>query len=115
MVFTCTECNTLTSLEVGFVVKNFACPNCKTLFSIDDNNQFRLQQKFSYQETLSVLTVGQKGILENTEYTITGILTKRVFAEYFWIEYILTSSSNEFIYLSQADGHWILLKEIKEK
>lgn len=115
MEVSCFNCNTKTNLEVGFEVKNFVCPKCHSLYEADKNGEPRLQRKFNYTTDFIGLEIGQKGILEKVEYTVVGILTKKVYEKFYWNEYVLVDNSNNFVYLSESDGHWIFLTEINEK
>lgn len=115
MDVSCYQCNTITILEIGFEAKNFVCPNCQSLYLLDSNKEFRRQRSFNHKIAHVGLQIGQKGILKGVEYTVTGILTKKVYGAYYWNEYILNDNANNFVYLSESDGHWIFLKEITDK
>ncbi|MGH2664566.1 DUF4178 domain-containing protein [Flavobacterium sp.] len=110
----CFQCNVTTDLEINFEVKNFVCPNCQNLY-IAAEDGLRSQRKFNYKEEHIGLQIGQKGNLKGEEYTVTGLLIKKTYGSYYWTEYILQGTSGNFIYLSEATGHWILLKDIEEK
>lgn len=115
MEVSCYQCNTVTTVEVGFEVKNFVCPNCQSVYILDINKALRRERSFNHKIPHVGLQIGQKGILKGIEYTVTGILTKKVYGAYYWNEYILNDKSNHFVYLSESDGHWIFLKEIEDK
>jgi len=114
MQITCYQCDTKTNLDVGFEVKNFVCPNCHSLF-LEMDGKFRFDRKFEYKPDDIGLHAGQKGTLKGIEYTITGILTKQAYGSYYWAEYILIDAQGQFVFLSLADGHWILLHEVEDK
>ncbi|TGD57643.1 DUF4178 domain-containing protein [Flavobacterium humi] len=114
MKISCSECNVATDLEIRFDVASFACPNCQSLYTISPEGM-RLHTKFKYQPEDTGLAIGQKGILRKEEYTVTGSLVKKTYGKYYWREYILQNASGDFVYLSEADGHWILLTDIEEK
>lgn len=110
----CFQCNVTTDLNVHFEVKNFVCPNCQNLYTASEDG-LRLQRKFKHKQEHVGLKVGQKGKLKDEEYTVTGILIKKAYGSYYWSEYILESPTGNFMYLSESDGHWILLQEIEDK
>jgi hypothetical protein len=110
----CYHCDTVTTLDINFEVKNFVCPSCQSLYH-SDNGELRLASKFNDKNAHVGLKLGEKGILKGLEYTITGFLTKKAYGSYYWKEYILQDKSGGFVYLSEADGHWILLKEVEDK
>ncbi|OAE94201.1 hypothetical protein FPG92_12125 [Flavobacterium psychrophilum] len=56
--------------------------------------------------------IGNSAIFDNQEYTVTGILIKTT-SGYEWKEYVLINKKGEFMYLSESEGHWIILHEIE--
>jgi hypothetical protein len=115
MDVSCYQCNTVTTIEIGFEVKNFVCPNCQSVYISDASKELRRERAFNHKIPHVGLQIGQKGILKGIEYIVTGILTKKVYGAYYWNEYVLTDKLNKFVYLSESDGHWIFLKEIEDK
>src|SRR6478609_603230 len=115
----CFNCNTTTDLEINFDLVEFVCPSCKTIYKyIDGELKFsdRLDA-FTYKNQFSTpvnqLSLGQTATLKSGQYTITGILIKRAYGSFDWAEYILQNKEGDFLYLSEAAGHWILLEEIE--
>ena len=112
MEVTCQKCNVVTNVEVGFELQSFACPNCQALY-LYEKGQMKFDRKFDYLDDLNGMKVGMKGILKGTEYTIIGILVKKVYGGFYWREYTLADKAGKYIYLSEADGHWIILEEVE--
>jgi len=114
MKIQCPNCNETTELTFEVDWKNFACPNCQTLYSKDQNGdpkQLKLLPKTT--STLS-LYVGQQGVLEGTLWEVGAICIKNPVGEPFgWREYTLYTAKGEVCFLSEYDGHWILAKEIE--
>jgi hypothetical protein len=109
MEVTCTNCNHTTQLDLNFDVKIYACTNCVYVYQERDGLRFKDQLRpFTFSDQLQV---GQVGVFNNTDYTIMGILVKEN-EGFEWTEYILQGKEN-FLYLSEADGHWIILEEIE--
>ena len=108
MEVNCVNCNQTTKIELNFEVNIFACPHCVYVYQERDGlrvkNQFR---PYSFYEKLEV---GHEGVFNNENYIITGILIKEN-EGFEWAEYILQGKDN-YLYLSEADGHWIILEEI---
>ena len=108
MEVNCVNCNQTTKIELNFEVNIFACPHCVYVYQERDGlrvkNQFR---PYSFYEKLEV---GHEGVFNNENYIITGILIKEI-EGFEWAEYILQGKDN-YLYLSEADGHWIILEEI---
>jgi hypothetical protein len=113
MQITCSKCKVTTTASVDLEVLEFACPNCKTLFR--KNNEGNLIKQFEYApKHKATLYVGQKGKLQGKEYFVTGVIVKKIQPKYYWREYILTAADGTKRFLSETDGHWILLEEITD-
>lgn len=111
MTVTCNNCNTTTTLEVHFEVSTFACPNCTSVYRNTREAGLKFYKKreaYSFDEKFDL---GQTASFNNSEYKITGILIKEN-KGFEWAEYILEGKQNDYIYLSEAAGHWIILNEI---
>jgi hypothetical protein len=112
----CYDCDTVTELEVGFEVVNFVCPNCHSLYLADNEGLLRLRSKYKPEVVNDfIFKIGDKGILKGIEYVVTGAVIKKISGGYHWAEYILKNDANEFVYLSESDGHWIFLTEMEEE
>jgi hypothetical protein len=59
-----------------------------------------------------LLEIGQKGIIDNTEYTVTGIIIRKYGTSIFWREYYLKDTKGKDAFLSESDGHWTFLHTI---
>lgn len=114
MKVTCYQCDTATDIDVNFEVVQFVCPGCKSVYLSNKEGDFVFRKQYSYRREYDGLKVGQKGTLKNVEYTITGIIVKNIPENFFWTEYILTDAAGNFRYLSEANGHWILLEETED-
>lgn len=114
MEIACFNCNTKTDLTVQMELVDFVCPNCGTIYQKDSDGELKIFDKLKLrQKSLYGLKLGQKGILKGEVYTITALLIKSVGGRFHWTEYILQNLKGEFLYLSECDGHWILLEEIE--
>lgn len=111
MTVPCYNCNTTTTLEVHFEVTTFACPNCSFVYRNTRDVGLKFHNKrdsYSFDEKFDL---GQTASFNNSEYKITGILIKKN-KGFEWTEYILEGILNDYIYLSESAGHWIILNEI---
>lgn len=111
MSFSCFYCNTVTDLQVYFEPSTFACPSCKRIYYKTEGD-YKFKNKFNHVYDHEGLKLGAKASVKGKEYTLSGIVLKKAFGNFYWREYILHNEALEFVYLSEADGHWILLKEI---
>ena len=113
----CSNCQTVTRVEVAFEVRNFVCPNCQSVFAPNNNGLLAFTgQKLQHEQTFeNGLTVGQKGVLKGVAYTVVGIIVKKAYGTFYWTEYTLQDASGKFRYLADSEGHWIFLEEVTEK
>jgi len=107
----CYHCNVTTDLEINFDLVDFVCPNCYTVYR-NDNEGLKFESRFDSVLYPNKFSVGQKAFLKGEDYVITGFLIKKGDYNFQWAEYILTKQKGDFLYLSEADGHWILLNEV---
>lgn len=114
MEFNCSKCGGTTSISVDFKGINFVCPSCYSVFKIDSHNVLNYTSTLKTLSNNFCLSVGDKTTIKNVNYTITGALVKTIYQDYFWTEYILQDENHNFIYLSESNGHWIILKEIED-
>lgn len=110
MTISCFNCNTTTTLDVNFEVTTFACPNCDYVYKNSQDVGFKFYNKFKYYPFEEKFKIGQKAFFDTTEYKITGILIKEN-RGFEWTEYILEAKQGDYLYLSEAAGHWIILTE----
>ena len=116
MQIQCPKCNTITEAAgVSLEVTHFGCPGCRALISYEQKPQGNVEKVFDNPSVEPTLKVGQKGMFDGVEYTVTGVVVRQVQRIYYWREYILTAVENEQLYLSETDGHWILLRKIDDK
>ena len=110
--FACPKCQVTTKIsqEIDFI--SFGCPECQTVFTKNKDDKFEYLKKQQYTFHDSILPVGAKASFKNLRYEIIGIIVKKTGGIYYWREYTLKSvSSDDYLYLSESNGHWILLEE----
>ena len=110
---TCKSCNTLTNVQATVDFVNFACPNCGNVCDLKSANQTHLK-KYTYKPLDIILPIGLKGIFDNKEYEIINVLVKFLGAFTYSKEYTLVSKDEQYIYLSECNGHWIQLKQVDD-
>lgn len=116
MQIKCPKCHTVTAADgVTIDVVHFGCPSCRSLITFKNGTEGQVLKTFNAPTTDPILSVGQKGTFDGVEYTVTGVVVKQVQQYYYWREYILTAVANEQLYLSETDGHWILLRKVDDK
>ncbi|RZJ69337.1 DUF4178 domain-containing protein [Flavobacterium sp.] len=114
MDFKCVECSAVTTVNAPITAKQFVCPNCRKSYFWSEEG-FRLGKQFEKTTVHTRLDIGLKGFLKGQELTVTGSVTKQVYGQFYWEEYTLVDAKGSFFYLSQSEGHFILLQEIEAK
>lgn len=112
MDFPCYSCNTVTQLNLKFEPSYFSCPNCKSLYGKNEADQFVYKDKFKNEEYNNAFHLGQKGNFDGVIYTITSVLIKKHDGVK-WAEYVLQNVEGKFVYLSEANGNFIVLEQIE--
>lgn len=114
MEVNCTQCNQTTSADSksDFIV--FVCPQCNTVYEKNNLGELKKKGTEKKQHRYQTIGIGQVGVINGKTYTVTGIMIKKAYGNFYWAEYNLEDANGEFAYLSEADGHWILLKEITD-
>ena len=75
--FTCTKCNTTTSIENEIAIESFGCPKCKSLYLINRGN-IQFSKELTYKNITPTIPIGTKGIIENETYEVVGMLIKHL-------------------------------------
>lgn len=111
--YTCKQCDTTTSISSSVTMESFCCPSCKALY-VKDAGEFRFKSKFSYSLLDTSIAIGKKCQIGNETYEVIGMLVKHLGDFVYAREYTLQSNLGNYKYLSECEGHWILLKEIDD-
>ncbi|NIF05338.1 DUF4178 domain-containing protein [Chryseobacterium sp. Tr-659] len=106
MHYVCPACNSENKLDLTFPVKEYVCKICSHLVDVTTNDHTR---PLKVPTENVVLEIGQKGIIEGIEYTVTAIIVRKYGSNIFWREYYLKDSKGEDVFLSESDGHWVFL------
>jgi hypothetical protein len=114
MTVPCYNCNTTTTLDVNFEVINFACPNCTSVYKNRQDEGLKFHNKRKPHSFDEKFEIGKTASFYDKEYKITGVLIKENNG-FEWTEYILEGKQDDYLYLSEAAGHWIILSEIEFK
>lgn len=110
---TCKSCNTLTSVQTTVDFVNFACPSCGSVCDLKSANQTHIK-KYTYKPLDIIFPIGLKGVFDDKEFEIINVLVKFLGAFTYAKEYTLVSKDEQYIYLSECNGHWIQLKQVDD-
>ena len=111
MTFTCQNCQSITTIEFEFDYQKFACSSCNCVHT-KSNNSFSPNKNINSFNYETKFFIGQKANFDSEEYEIISILVKQVYTNYQWIEYVLATITDKYVYLSEFQGHFVLLREI---
>lgn len=104
--YTCPDCKTENKLDLTYHVKDYVCKSCSSLIKTATNSS---HGKIRKPTENAVLDVGMKGILDGTEYTVVAVVVKKYGSSTFWREYYLKDRLLNNAFLSESDGHWVLM------
>lgn len=110
MHYICPSCKTENKIDANFSVAEYICKSCSNFIDVKKNTSIRVVKK---PVEIVVLEVGQKGIIDKVEYTITGIIIRKYGSDIFWREYYLKDSKENDAFLSESSGHWVFLHSIR--
>ncbi|WP_422694597.1 DUF4178 domain-containing protein [Chryseobacterium sp. Mn2064] len=96
-------------MAIDFAVEEFICSHCDKLITIGKTTASKTIKKLVENV---VLEVGRKGILYGTEYWVMNIVIKKYGSDTFWREYALKDKAGNNIFLSESDGHWVVLRPV---
>lgn len=112
--YICPSCKSENICPVNLNVKEFVCKSCSNLVIVYDQ-VLRANKQLSKPTENIALEIGSKGIIEEIEYTVTGIIVRKYGQATYWREYFLKNKKGDDTFLSESDGHWIFLSEIDSK
>lgn len=110
--YTCKQCDTTTSISSSVTMESFGCPKCKALYVRD--GEFRFKSKFAYSLLDVTIPIGKKCQIGNESYEVTGMMVKHLGDFVYAREYTLQSNLGNYKYLSECEGHWIILNEVDD-
>lgn len=106
MHYICPVCKTENKTDAEFNISEYICRSCSNLIDVPKNASTKVVKKPIENV---VLEVGQKGNVNGTDYTVTGIIIRKYGSTVFWREYYLKDKKGEDAFLSESDGHWVFL------
>lgn len=107
----CPKCKQVNQLDIDFSIEQYVCSNCCGLIdSIED----KYVKEVSKSHYFISLRVGQKGRIEETEYTVVAIVIRKTGRDYKWVEYYLKDKNLNDAFLSESEGHWVFMKPLSK-
>jgi hypothetical protein len=112
MHYTCPLCKTENKIDASFNSVEYVCKACSNLIEVSKNTSTKVVKK---PIESVVLEVGQKGTINEVEYSVVGIIVKKYGSDIFWREYYLKDHKGSDAFLSESDGHWVFLQSIHKE
>lgn len=109
MKYICPSCQTENLHPQTFDVEEYICKSCTRIIQVKSNQAGKAVSK---PKNNIALQVGDKGILNGTEYSVINIVVKKYGSSTFWREYALLDTAGNYASLSESDGHWVLMKPL---
>lgn len=113
-IYICPNCKTENTLPIDIEIEEYICKSCSKLINPKTATILKTVRKPTENV---VLEVGQKGKIDGTEYLVIAIVVRQYGNSVFWREYYLKDKDKNDAFLSETNGHWVLLqpKEMPKK
>lgn len=110
--FSCNKCNSEIQITAFPLTQSAACSSCGSTYSFQNGIDFKKDGSPLPASGLAIET-GSTGDLNGITFRVVGFTEKeeKNSGHSRWREYTLYNEQEGFVYLSEYDGHWILLKE----
>lgn len=115
--FNCPACAAAIPLRAAQHTTTVACPCCGTIVSPRDPNLRVLQDAAALQGHAPKIPLGSRGDLDGVTWDVIGFQYRTITVEsedYGWDEYLLLNPHRGFRYLSEYQGHWNVIRPLRE-
>ena len=117
--FACSKCGGTLDLYAGDETETIVCQYCGAVFDFSGPQGQRLAH---YREKISVaakpiVPLGTGGVLHGEQLTVIGFMVRKAVIDestYRWREYLLYTSTREFRWLTEYDGHWTYVRMVRD-
>lgn len=108
MQYTCPVCNNVNQHQLDIRIEEYVCHSC---LNIIDANLSKKSNKPAFKLTAKslALNTNSSGVIDGVEYFVMGVVIRKYGNSTFWREYYLKDRNGNSVFLSETDGHWILL------
>lgn len=115
--FDCTRCGAPVEIRYPGASLAIACPNCKVVIDISNEN-YRILSKYhdATKEYDPLIPLGTRGKLFDKTWEVIGFMIRRdKLSGYAWEEYLLFNPYYGYRWLTRNNGHWSFVTMLKEK
>jgi len=105
----CPHCGAAIELRTGDLAQSIACPACATLMDINDANVAVIVRVQERMLAHPIIPLGTVGSLRGANWQVVGFQVRAIMVdgiEYRWREYLLWNADQGFRYLTEYNGHW---------
>jgi hypothetical protein len=115
--FSCTNCGASVTIRNPGQSMSVVCESCHAIIDVTDENYEILSRYYKqYGEHSPRLALGTRGTLLGQKWEVIGFLVRTDVASAFsWEEYLLFNPYHGYRWLTENNGHWNIVRTIKEK
>lgn len=108
------KCGNSIALFTHAIARYCGCSACGRYYKID-TGQLEVEKKFVLPTGGRLLPVGCSAVFNGSKFVLTGaVIKKDKRYDFQWREYTFYHPIKGYCYLSEYDGHWMLLSEAPE-
>ncbi len=112
----CSNCGGTVALRGAAQATNAVCSSCLTILDATTPSLRILQQYASKLRYEPLIPLGSRGKFDNVNYEAIGFQVRRINVEsesFFWSEYLLYNPFQGYLYLSEYQGHWNVIRTLQ--
>lgn len=114
--FACRNCSTKKVIETYPYAQSWVCDNCQTRLSVEDGKLVKAHGTNKSTPPEIHVPIGSHIILKDIDYKVIGFSHKqdKDSKQDKWKEYTLYNKHFGYAFLTESEGHWMLLKETQQ-
>jgi len=112
-VISCAACDKSNDIKDFPYTQSYACVHCGARYVLQEGMHFKKLPDHKLVDVGPALQLGAKGNLNGVNYEVIGYTLKEEANKYRsrWKEYTLFNGQEGFVFLSEYNGHWLLVRE----
>jgi len=111
--FSCPNCGGVIGIRALGITINAVCESCGSIVDVSNEN-LRIIETAAVKAQAAQIPIGSRGTLFDTEWEVIGYMIRSDGSgRYLWREYLLFNPYQGFRFLTEANGHWNFIKNIR--
>lgn len=111
--FSCPNCGGTIGIRALGITINAVCESCGSIIDVSNEN-LRIIEAAAVKAQASQIPIGSRGTLFDTEWEVIGYMIRSDGSgRYLWREYLLFNPYQGFRFLTEANGHWNFVKNLR--